>query len=140
METDHRTILAHGRVRAVCVSRARGTEKQAVPEGHFLVDFGIQGDAHAGNWHRQVSLLSYDKVEAFNQRGAGVADGAFGENLVVEGIDFASLPVGTILCAGTVQLEMTQPLRHLQADGRMHHAKGGRFRQGDPGGDDPSRR
>ena len=108
METDHRTILAHGRVRAVCVSRARGTEKQAVPEGHFLVDFGIQGDAHAGNWHRQVSLLSYDKVEAFNQRGAGVADGAFGENLVVEGIDFASLPVGTILCAGTVQLEMTQ--------------------------------
>ncbi len=97
-----------GQVRAICISPARGTEKQAVPEGHFLVNFGIEGDAHGGNWHRQVSLLSYDKVEAFNQRGAGVADGAFGENLVVEGIDFSSLPVGTRLIAGTAELEMTQ--------------------------------
>ena len=108
MEKDVKNILARGRVRAICISKERGTEKQAVPEGHFLVDFGIQGDAHAGNWHRQVSLLSYDKVEAFNQRGADVSDGAFGENLVVEDIDFASLPVGTRLCAGTAQLEMTQ--------------------------------
>ena len=108
MEKDLKNILARGRVRAICISKERGTEKQAVPEGHFLVDFGIQGDAHAGNWHRQVSLLSYDTVEAFNQRGADVSDGAFGENLVVEGIDFASLPVGTRLCAGTAQLEMTQ--------------------------------
>ena len=108
MEKDLKNILARGRVRAICISKERGTEKQAVPEGHFLVDFGIQGDAHAGNWHRQVSLLSYDKVEAFNQRGADVSDGAFGENLVVEDIDFASLPVGTRLCAGTAQLEMTQ--------------------------------
>lgn len=108
MEKDLKNILARGRVRAICISKERGTEKQAVPEGHFLVDFGIQGDAHVGNWHRQVSLLSYDKVEAFNQRGADVSDGAFGENLVVEGIDFASLPVGTRLCAGTAQLEMTQ--------------------------------
>ena len=108
MEKDLKNILARGRVRAICSSKERGTEKQAVPEGHFLVDFGIQGDAHVGNWHRQVSLLSYDKVEAFNQRGADVSDGAFGENLVVEGIDFASLPVGTRLCAGTAQLEMTQ--------------------------------
>ena len=108
MEKDLKNILARGRVRAICISKERGTEKEAVPEGHFLVDFGIQGDAHAGNWHRQVSLLSYDKVEAFNQRGADVSDAAFGENLVVEGIDFASLPVGTRLCAGTAQLEMTQ--------------------------------
>ena len=108
MEKDLKNILARGRVRAICISKERGTEKQAVPEGHFLVDFGIQGDAHAGNWHRQVSLLSYDKVEAFNQRGADVSDGAFGENLVVEDIDFASLPVGTRLCAGTARLEMTQ--------------------------------
>ena len=108
MEKDLKNILARGRVRAICISKERGTEKQAVPEGHFLVDFGIQGDAHARNWHRQVSLLSYDKVEAFNQRGADVSDGAFGENLVVEGTDFASLPVGTRLCAGTAQLEMTQ--------------------------------
>lgn len=73
-----------------------------------MVNFGIEGDAHGGNWHRQVSLLSYDKVEEFNSRGAGVKDGAFGENLVVEGIDFRSLPVGTRLYAGDVVLEMTQ--------------------------------
>ncbi len=108
MEKDLKNILARGRVRAICISKERGTEKQAVPEGHFLVDFGIEGDAHAGKWHRQVSLFSYDKVEDFNERGADVFDGAFGENLVVEGMDFAALPVGTRLYAGTVELEMTQ--------------------------------
>ena len=97
-----------GTVRAVCISPARGTEKTAVPEGHFLVDYGIEGDAHAGNWHRQVSLLSYDKVAEFNRRGADVGDGAFGENLVVEGLDFRSMPVGTRLYSGTAVLEMTQ--------------------------------
>ena len=71
-----------GTVKAICISDKRGTEKRSIPEGHFLVDFGIEGDAHAGNWHRQVSLLSYDKVKAFNERGANVGDGAFGENLV----------------------------------------------------------
>ena len=97
-----------GTVRAVCISTARGTEKTPVEEGHFLVDFGIEGDAHGGKWHRQVSLLSYDKVEEFNRRGADVKDGAFGENLVVEGLDFRSMAVGTRLYAGTAALEMTQ--------------------------------
>lgn len=97
-----------GTVRAVCISTAKGTEKTPVEEGHFLVDFGIEGDAHGGKWHRQVSLLSYDKVEEFNRRGADVKDGAFGENLVVEGLDFRSMAVGTRLYAGTAALEMTQ--------------------------------
>ena len=97
-----------GVVKAICISDVRGIEKRAIEEGHFLVDFGIEGDAHGGNWHRQVSLLSYDKVKAFNERGADVGDGAFGENLVVEGLDFRSLPVGTKLYAGTVELVMTQ--------------------------------
>ena len=97
-----------GTVRAVCISTARGTEKTPVEKCHFLVDFGIEGDAHGGKWHRQVSLLSYDKVEEFNRRGADVKDGAFGENLVVEGLDFRSMAVGTRLYAGTAVLEMTQ--------------------------------
>ena len=105
--TDQKPVL-EGVVKAICISPARGTEKRAVEEGHFLKDFGIEGDAHAGKWHRQVSLLSYDKVKEFNQRGAGVEDGAFGENLVVEGIDFRSLPVGTRFYVGTAVLEMTQ--------------------------------
>lgn len=97
-----------GKVRAICVSNVRGIQKTAVEQAWFAVEHGIQGDAHAGAWHRQVSLLSQDKIDAFNQQGAGVAPGAFGENLVVEGIDFRSLPVGTLLRCGGVLLEMTQ--------------------------------
>lgn len=97
-----------GKVVAVCTSAAKGTQKKNVNSGYFAAEWGIQGDAHAGNWHRQVSLLSADKIEAFNARGAGVIPGAFGENLVVEGFDFRALPVGTLLRCGEVLLEMTQ--------------------------------
>ena len=86
-----------GKVIAICTSPARGTQKKPVPSARFTVDWGIEGDAHGGRWHRQVSLLSADKIEAFNARGANVQPGAFGENLVVEGFDFRSLPVGTLL-------------------------------------------
>lgn len=97
-----------GKVIAVCVSERRGIQKTNVHSALFRENWGIEGDAHAGDWHRQVSLLSHDKIEAFRARGAEVGNGAFGENLVVEGIDFRSLPVGTVLeCSGVV-LEMTQ--------------------------------
>ena len=90
-------MIMKGTIRAVCLSEKKGIGKAPVPEAVLLEDYGIEGDAHAGKWHRQVSLLSYDKVQKFNEDGAGVKDGDFGENLVVEGIDFRSLPVGTIL-------------------------------------------
>lgn len=106
-ETIEKTIRS-GRVRAICTSERRGTEKHAVSEARFEKGYGIRGDAHAGNWHRQVSLLSYDKVKEFNERGAKVVDGAFGENLVVEDLDFRSFPVGTILECEDVVLKMTQ--------------------------------
>ena len=97
-----------GIVIAVCTSPAKGTQKTNVNEAVFIEDHGIQGDAHAGKWNSQVSLLSYDKIEEFRARGADVENGAFGENLVVQGIDFRSLPVGTRLCCGDVVLEITQ--------------------------------
>lgn len=97
-----------GTVKAVCTSEKKGTEKQAVERIHVRPNHGIDGDAHGGNWHRQVSLLSYDKVKAFNQRGANVGHGAFGENLVVEGVDFKTLPVGSRFLVGTAELRMTQ--------------------------------
>ena len=97
-----------GTVVAVCASPARGTQKENIGRGEFTPDWGLVGDAHGGKWHRQVSLLSADKVEAFNARGAGVQPGAFGENLLVAGIDFRALPVGTRLHCGTVCLEITQ--------------------------------
>lgn len=96
------------KVIAVCISEKRGTQKKNIKQAKFIENFGIENDAHAGNWHRQVSLLSYEKIDEFNKKGANVIDGAFGENLVVEGIEFTSLPIGTILRCNDVVLEMTQ--------------------------------
>lgn len=97
-----------GKIKAICVSKRRGTQKREVKEAWLKEGWGIEGDAHAGKWHRQVSLLSSEKIEEFRERGAEVGFGAFGENLVVEGYDFRSLPVGTRFQAGEVLLEMTQ--------------------------------
>lgn len=97
-----------GKIIAVCTSETRGVQKQSRKEALLEKDWGIRGDAHAGHWHRQVSLLSAEEVAAFNAKGADVRPGAFGENLVVEGIDFRSLPVGTLLRCGDALLELTQ--------------------------------
>lgn len=97
-----------GKVLAVCTSAVRGVQKEDRGAALFVANHGLDGDAHAGDWHRQVSLLSADEIAAFNARGADVAPGAFGENLVVEGIDFRTLSVGTLLRCGEVLLEVTQ--------------------------------
>ncbi len=97
-----------GNVIAVCTSPAKGTQKTNVGSARFVEDWGIEGDAHAGKWHRQVSLLSWDKIEAFRAKGAEVRDGDFGENLVVSGIDFSALPIGTKFRCNDVVLELTQ--------------------------------
>ena len=96
------------RGRAVCISEKKGTGKQNVHRAVFREDWGIVGDAHAGKWHRQVSLLSHESIEAFKAKGALVREGAFGENLIVSGFDFKNLPVGTRLRCGDVLLELTQ--------------------------------
>lgn len=97
-----------GKVRAVCISEKRGTQKKNIESAVFVEDWGIQGDAHAGKWHRQVSLLSQETIEAFKARGAQITDGAFGENLVVSGYDFTKFPVGTRFACKDVVLELTQ--------------------------------
>ena len=97
-----------GKVMAVCVSGRRGVAKSPVDSAVFLKDWGIEGDAHAGHWHRQVSLLPAEQVAAFQARGAAVEAGAFGENLVVEGFDLKSLPIGTRFRCGDAVLELTQ--------------------------------
>lgn len=129
--------LMKGKIEALCISEARGTVKHAVPEVRLIKDYGIEGDAHAGHWHRQVSLLSSEQVKAFNKRiaesntriqeqaNALVSDkkkitngaersiepaieGTFGENILVSGIDLPKLPVGTLLQAGEVVLKLSQ--------------------------------
>jgi len=88
-----------GKVVAVCISEQKGTQKESIGTADFIENHGIKNDAHAGNWHRQISLLSKDKIEAFRLKGIEIPYGAFGENLVVEEIDFAKLPKGIVQTA-----------------------------------------
>lgn len=97
-----------GVIKAICMSEKKGTGKFPVEKALFKVGHGIEGDAHAGNWHRQVSLLGFGEIEEFRKRGAQVKLGDFGENIVAEGFHFKELPVGTRLRAGEVYLEITQ--------------------------------
>lgn len=97
-----------GKIIGICVSENRGTQKHEIKEANIVKDWGIEGDAHGGKWHRQVSLLSFEKIEEFRAKGADVAPGAFGENLILEGFDLRKLPVGTRFCMGDAVLELTQ--------------------------------
>ncbi len=99
---------AMGKITAICISEKRGTAKHPADSAVFTAGHGIEGDAHAGNWHRQVSMLSYEDIEEFNRMGGGVADGDFGENLVVSGLELSELAPGSRLVSGTVVLEVTQ--------------------------------
>ena len=97
-----------GKLLAICISEKKGTQKREVPSAILREEHGIVGDAHAGEWHRQVSLLSFEKIEDFRKRGAKIDFGAFGENLVVEGYDLKSVPVGSCFRIGDCLLELSQ--------------------------------
>lgn len=113
-----------GIVMGICISKQRGTRKQPISSAQLKSDYGIVGDAHAGNWHRQVSLLQQEKIDAFQEKGVTVTPGVFGENLVVSGIDFRSLPVGTLLRCGDVLLEMTQIGKECHTHCAIYHQTG----------------
>lgn len=113
-----------GNVIAVCISEKKGVQKKNVGSARFIEDWGIENDAHAGKWHRQVSLLSHDRVEEFRARGAVVDNGAFGENLVVSGFDFKNLPVGTKFRCNDVLLEMTQIGKQCHAHCEIYKVMG----------------
>lgn len=136
-----------GKVLGICVSEKRGTQKKEVNEAVLKENWGIEGDAHAGDWHRQVSLLSFEKIEAFRERGADVDFGAFGENLIVVGYDLRRLPVGTRFRIGEAVLELTQIGKECHSHCEIYKkmgdcimpregvftevVKGGRIRKGD---------
>ena len=97
-----------GTVVAVCVSERKGVQKHEVPEIALRVGQGVVGDAHAGNWHRQVSLLAEESVDQLRGLGFDLPPGAFAENLLTRGLALKTLPVGTVLRAGTALLAVTQ--------------------------------
>ena len=96
------------KVIAVCMSEKKGTVKHPVPEIQVKKQHGIIGDAHAGDWHRQISLLGNESAERMRKVFPDVPVGAFAENILTEGITLYELPVGTKLRVGDVLLEVTQ--------------------------------
>ena len=97
------------KVVSINISEKKGVVKVPVQCAELKINHGIVGDAHAGNWHRQISLLAVEAVRAFEEKyNFKVPAGAFGENLLVEGIDLKNLPIGTRLKVNDILLEITQ--------------------------------
>lgn len=97
------------KVKAVCISEKKGEQKHPVDEALLKVDHGIEGDAHAGNWHRQVSLLAAESVEKVQKvLDFQLKSGDFAENILTEGIELFTLPIGTRLRIGQAEGEVTQ--------------------------------
>ena len=97
------------KVVSLAISKKKGTRKDIIPAATVIKDFGFEGDAHAGDWHRQVSLLASESIEKTRNAGLDVTFGDFAENIATEGIDWKSIPVGTQVKIGdSVLLEITQ--------------------------------
>jgi len=104
-------------VSAVCISEKKGVIKTAVPEIFVRKDHGVVGDAHAGQWHRQVSLLAAESVDKLRDRMPDLEAGVFAENILTKGICLYELPVGTKLRIGEALLEVTQIGKECHNDG-----------------------
>lgn len=100
--------MSDGTLLHVCISAKKGIAKHEVPSVSVLVEHGVEGDAHAGDWHRQISLLAHTDIEFMRAKGLNLKPGAFGENLVIDGLDCDELGVGSQLRIGPVLLELTQ--------------------------------
>ena len=98
-----------GRVISVNMSERKTMRKTRFDSGTLVVDRGFEGDAHAGDWHRQVSLLAQESIDSMVAKGLDVGAGDFAENITTEGIHLPVLPVGTVLKVGEeVLLEVSQ--------------------------------
>jgi len=104
-----KVAIIKGTIKAISVSKERGIRKVNVPKAELKAGFGIVGDAHAGNWHRQVSLLAVESIDKMVANGAEVSPGDFAENITTEGIELLELSAGTRLKLGkSAELEITQ--------------------------------
>jgi molybdenum cofactor synthesis domain-containing protein len=100
--------MTDGKLLHICISAKKGIAKHEVPSANIVVEHGMEGDAHAGDWHRQVSLLAHVDIEFMRAKGLTLKPGAFGENLVIAGVDTDELGVGSQLRIGPVLLKLTQ--------------------------------
>jgi MOSC domain-containing protein YiiM len=110
---------------AVCTSLAKGERKKDVGRGELQKGFGLVGDAHGGDWHRQVSLLAIESIDKMRAAGLNVGPGDFAENLTTRGINLYSLPIGTRFRVGaTALLEMTQIGKECHDRCAIYHQAG----------------
>ena len=100
--------MSTGKIEAICLSEKRGTKKHEITSVNLIADHGLEGDAHAGKWHRQVSFLRLEDIERFKSEGADVVPGDFGENLVISGLDENILKVGAEIHIGDALLRISQ--------------------------------
>ncbi|MCL4474008.1 MAG: MOSC domain-containing protein [Actinobacteria bacterium] len=107
---------------SINISRGKGERKAPVGQARLVAGHGLDGDAHAGKWHRQVSLLASESVDTMRGKGLDVGPGDFAENVTTTGIDLPSLPVGSKLRLGPALLEVTQI-------GKKCHSRCGIFRR-----------
>lgn len=119
------TPAANSYVKTVSVSRTKGVKKTNAPQVFLKVDHGVEGDAHAGPWHRQVSLLAMESISKIRAKGLDVNPGDFAENITTEGIELHTLPVGTLLQLGdAIQVEVTQIGKECHNRCAIFHAVG----------------
>lgn len=109
---------------AVCISERKGIRKKEVPEIELRIGHGIVGDAHAGDWHRQISLLADESIDKMRRLGLHLTPGAFAENIVTRGIELKTLPIGTRLRVGGTVLEVTQIGKECHNDCAIKKATG----------------
>lgn len=109
----------------VCISEKKGIAKTPVSKVELVPGHGIQDDAHAGPWHRQVSLLAEESHQVMLDKGANVKHGDFGENIVTQGIDLVALPVGTQLTIGDgIKVRVTQIGKECHDHCAIYHTVG----------------
>lgn len=114
-----------GKVIAINISEKKGVPKRTIEEGIFKIDHGLVGDAHAGNWHRQVSLLGIESIDKMKALGVeGLCTGKFAENLTTEGLELWKLPVGTKLQIGETIQEVTQIGKECHTKCAIYHQVG----------------
>jgi MOSC domain-containing protein YiiM len=109
---------------AVCISKNKGERKTPVEQVELRLNHGIVGDGHAGDWHRQISLLAKESIEKMRAMGLGVDNGDFAENLTTVGIDLPTLPVGSHLQIGECLLEVTQIGKECHTRCAIYHQAG----------------
>ena len=114
-----------GYVVALCLSKKKHVAKSSIKKAFFEKEFGIKGDAHGGSGARQVSLLSKVSIQKMVESGVDLLHGAFGENMIIDGIDFKKILVGTRLLVGkTVVLEVVQIGKECHSPCSIYHSAG----------------